>query len=60
MTEPAALLIVRLFPVVFITGFGDADGSMVTAFKVPLTLNFFVGAVVQILIDSSSAKDWVI
>ena len=49
ITEPLALEIVRLFPVVFITGFGAADGSMTTAFKVPLTDNNFVGFLVPML-----------
>ena len=43
---PEALLIVILFPVVFITGFGVADRSIVTAFNVPLTDNNLVGLVV--------------
>ena len=46
MTLPLAELIVRLFPVVFITGFGAALGSKVIAFKVPLTFNDLVGEVV--------------
>ena len=46
ITLPDAELIVRLFPVVFITGFGIALGSKVIAFKVPLTDNNLVGAVV--------------
>ncbi len=46
ITEPDALDIVMLFPVVFTTGFGVADGSIVTAFKVPFTLRVFIGLVV--------------
>ena len=46
MTLPLALEIVRLLPVVFITGFGTALGSKVIAFKVPFTLNDLVGFVV--------------
>ena len=46
MTLPLAELIVRLLPVVFMTGFGTADWSNVIAFKVPLTDNVLVGAVV--------------
>ena len=49
MTLPEALLIVKLFPVVLITGFGVAEGSMTTAFKVPLTDNNFVGLAVPML-----------
>ena len=48
ITEPLADEIVMLFPVVFITGFGVADGSIVTASIVPFTLNVLVGFVVPI------------
>ena len=46
MTLPLALEIVKLFPVVFITGFGAALGSRVIAFAVTFTVNSFDGAVV--------------
>ena len=46
MTLPAADDIVKLFLVVFITGFGAALGSKIIASIVPLTLSFFVGAFV--------------
>ncbi len=47
ITLPEALLIVKLFPVVFIKGV-DADESRVIASIVPFTLKSFVGAFVQI------------
>ena len=46
MTLPDALDIVMLFPVVLMIGLGVADGSIVTAFNVPFTLNNLVGDVV--------------
>ena len=50
ITLPEALLIVKLFPVVFMTGFGVAEGSIVIASKVPFTLSFFVGAFVPMVL----------
>ena len=50
ITEPDAELIVKLFPVVFMTGFGVAEGSIVTASKVPFMLSFFVGAFVPMVL----------
>ena len=46
MALPDAELIVKLFLVVFITGFGTALGSKVIALVVPLTVNSFAGEVV--------------
>ena len=46
ITLPEALLIVKLFPVVFMTGVGAALGYIVTASIVPFMLSVLVGAFV--------------
>ena len=57
MTEPAALVIVMLVPVVFITGAGVADGSIRTAFVVPLIESFFDGFAVPMATLPETVND---